>query len=168
MNDPLFFGGRLSDALRKQDEIMLSEINSLDEVRILRTSEQDLCGYFVRKYRVNEVEIDDSTIQVETDDAEIDVSRRTEYGAYGDPSPVYVIGTRMTFCIPFIGDSGLFKLRPSTQTTVLPRAEVGNDELVMVYEEPPATVSRIQENFTSELETLKKIPGMGQRRHSAL
>ena len=55
MDKPLFYDGRLSVALRTQEAKMLSEINSLDEERILRTSEQDLCGYFVEKYRVNAI-----------------------------------------------------------------------------------------------------------------
>ena len=155
MNDPLFFGRRLSDALRNQEEKMLSEINSLDEDRILGTSEQELCSYFVEKYKVNTIQIDESKIQVDPGDVEIDVSKRMEYVAYGDPGPVYATGTRMTYYIPFTGDAQLFELRPSTQSSVLPRADVRDCELVMVYEEPPATVSRIQETFTSDLETLK-------------
>ena len=138
---------------------MNSEIDSLDEDRILRTSEQDLCGYFVERFKVNAIEIDESNIQVDYGDADIDVSKRMEYPTYGDPGPIYAKGTKATFYIPFTGDSELFKLRPSTQTTVLPRAEVKDDELVMVYEEPPASVARIQESFTSELKTLKKYLG---------
>jgi len=156
MNEPLFSGGRLYNALRNQDAKMLSEIDSLEEERMLRTSEQDLCGYFFKKYKVNAIEIDELDIQVETDDARIDVSRRMEYVAYGEPGPIYATGTKFTYYIPFTGDSELFKLRPSTQSTVLPRAEVRDNELVMTYEEPAATVSRIQESFTSDLETLKE------------
>ncbi len=155
MNEPLFFGGRLSDALRNQEAKMLSEINSLDEDRILGTSEQELCSYFVEKYKVNTIQVDESKIQVEPGDVDIDVSKRMEYVAYGDPSPVYATGTRMTYFIPFTGDAQLFELRPSTQSSVLPRADVRDGELVMVYEEPPATVSRIQETFNSDLEALK-------------
>ena len=155
MNEPLFFGRRLSDALRNLDAKLLSEINVLEEDRILGTPEQELCSYFVEKYKVNTIQIDDSKIQVEPGDVEIDVSKRMEYVAYGDPGPVYATGTRMTYYIPFTGDAQLFELRPSTQSSAIPRAEVRVSELVMVYEEPPATVSRIQETFTSDLETLK-------------
>ena len=155
MNEPLFFGGRLSDALRNQEAKMLSKINSLDEDRILRTSEQELCSYFVEKYKVNAVQIDESKIQVEPGDVEIDVSQRMEYGAYGDPGPVYATGTRMTYYIPFTGDAGLLKLRTATSTTTLPRADVRDSELVMVFEEPPATISRIEKQFDSDVALLK-------------
>ena len=155
MNEPLFFGGRLSDALRNQEAKMLSKINSLDEDRILRTSEQELCSYFVEKYKVNAVQIDVSKIQVEPGDVEIDVSQRMEYGAYGDPGPVYATGTRMTYYIPFTGDAGLLKLRTATSTTTLPRADVRDSELVMVFEEPPATISRIEKQFDSDVALLK-------------
>ena len=155
MNEPLFFGGRLSDALRSQEAKLLSEINSLDADRILRTSEQVLCSYFVEKYKVNTVQIDESRIEIDTDDAQIDVSRRTEYVAYGEPGPVYATGTRMTYYIPFTGDAGLLKLRTATSTTTLPRADVRDSELVMVFEEPPATISRIEKQFDSDVALLK-------------
>ena len=134
---------------------MLSEINSLDENRILRTSEQELCNYFIEKYKIDAIQIDELNIQVDTGDAEIDVSRIMEYIAYGDPGPVYVTGTRVAFYIPFTGDSQLFKLRPSTFSSSVPRARVTSGEIVMVYEEPPATFPRIQETFTADLKKLK-------------
>lgn len=159
MSEPLFFGGQLYDVLRNREARMLSEIESLEEGRILRTSEQDLSGYFFENYKVNTIEIDESNIQVDTDDARIDVSRRLEYGAYGEPGPIYATGTKVSYYIPFTGDSELFELRPSTYTTVLPRAQVKDKELVMTYEEPSATVSRIQETFTYDLATLSKYLG---------
>ena len=162
MAEPLFSKASLTDALRGQARKLLSEINSLDENRILHTSEQDLHDYFVEKYRVNALRIDEPNIRVDYDDAKIDVSRRIEYVAFDEPGPVYVIGTRMAFYIPFTGDSELFKLRPSTQTTVLPRADVRDGELVMAYEEPPAAASRIQATFNSDLKTLKNYLSWSQ------
>ena len=36
---------------------MRDEINSLDENRILNTSEEDLCNYFVEKYKVEALQV---------------------------------------------------------------------------------------------------------------
>ena len=65
MDKPLcsMMDGSLSVALQHQDQTMLSEINSLAEEHILRTSEEDLCTYFVEKYRVDAIGIDESRIQ---------------------------------------------------------------------------------------------------------
>ncbi len=45
---------------------MRDEINSFDENRILNTSEDDLCNYFVKKYKVEALQIDESQIQSDT------------------------------------------------------------------------------------------------------
>ena len=155
MANPLFSGGSLRDALQSKDQTMLSEINSLAEERILRTSEEDLCTYFVEKFRVDAIEIDESRIQVDTGDTKIDVSNKSEYVAYGDPGPVYATGTKVSYYIPFTGDSSLFRFCPSTQTLTWPRADVRANEVALVYEEPQATVSKIQEQFKSEFKLLK-------------
>ena len=156
MAEPLFFGGWLRDALRNLEERMHSEIELFSENRILHTSEVELCGYFVEKYKVNVLQIDESKIQVEPSDVEIDVSKIREHPSYGWPHPVYVTGTRMTYYIPFSGDSDLFNLRPSTQTSVLSRADVKDGELVMVYEERPESSSRIGQRFDEDLKLLKR------------
>ena len=135
MTEPLFFGGWLTDALRNLEQRMNSEIDSLDEDRVLNSPEDDLVDYFIEKYRVNTLQIDKSNIEVDPGNAP---------------------GTRMTYYIPFAGDSDLFKLRPSTQTTVLPRAEVRNCELVMVYEELSSAAPQIPKRFSEDLSLLEK------------
>ncbi len=80
MADLLFSEGHLGSALRAQEQKMRDEINnSLDENRILNTSEEDLCNYFVEKYKVVALQIDESQIQMD----------------YGDTH--YVTGTRFKF-----------------------------------------------------------------------
>ena len=93
---------------------MLAEINSLKENQILNTSEEELCNYFVEKYKVESPQIDESQIQVDYGDAKIDVSQRFEYDVFDKSRPFYVTGTRVTFYIPFSGDPKLFKLKPSS------------------------------------------------------
>ena len=129
MTDLLFNGGYLSDALRAQGQKMRDEINSLDENRILNTSEEDLCNYFVEKYKVEALQIDESQIQTDYSDAEIDVSRRWDYDYTG-----HVTGTRITYYIPFTGDRNLFKLQPSHFNFNPPRADVRDNEIEMIYD----------------------------------
>ena len=156
MTEPLFFGGWLTDALRNLEQRMNSEIDSLDEDRVLNSPEDDLVDYFIEKYRVNTLQIDKSNIEVDPGNAEIDVSKIRGHPSYGWPGPINAPGTRMTYYIPFAGDSDLFKLRPSTQTTVLPRAEVRNCELVMVYEELSSAAPQIPKRFSEDLSLLEK------------
>ncbi len=150
MTDLLFNGGYLSDALRAQGQKMSDEINSLDENRILNTSEEDLCNYFIEKYKVEALQIDESQIQTDYDDAEIDVSRRRDYDYTG-----HVTGTRITYYIPFTGDRNLFKLQPSHFNFNPPRADVGDSEIEMIYERTTSEAAQIESEFKSELANLK-------------
>ncbi len=150
MTDLLFNGGYLSDALRTQGQKMRDEINSLDENRILNTSEEDLCNYFIEKYKVEALQIDELQIQADYDDAEIDVSYRWDYGRTQS-----VTGTSITFYIPFTGDPSLFELQPSHFNFNPPRADVGDSEIEMIYERTTSEAAQIESEFKSELANLK-------------
>ena len=138
MTDLLFNGGYLSDALRAQGQKMRDEINSLNENQILNTSEEDLCNYFVEKYKVEPLQIDESQIQ-------------SDYGWTQS-----VTGTSITFYIPFTGDPDLFKLQPSTYNWNPPSADVRDNEIEMIYDRTTSEATQIAGEFKSELENLKK------------
>ena len=96
MTNPLFRGGDLRNALIAQEQEMLEKIGSLSENQVLDTLEDDLCNYFVEKYRVNPLQIDETCIQVDYGDAEIDISQRIDYAVFDGSRPAYVKGTRIT------------------------------------------------------------------------
>ena len=147
MADLLFDGGHLSDALRAQGQKMRDHIHSLNENRILNTSEEDLCNYFVEKYKVEALQIDESQIQIDYGDARINVR---DYGRL-----ISLTGTRVTFYIPFSGDPDLFKLQPSMFSVNPPRAKVRGREIVMIYKRTTTEAKQIKGEFESELTRLK-------------
>ena len=61
------------------ERAMSIEIGSLGEERVLNTSPEELCDYFVEKYRIEPPVIEESGIQANYGDAQIDVSQRFEY-----------------------------------------------------------------------------------------
>ena len=126
---------------------MRDEVNSLNENRILNTSEDDLCNYFVKKYKVEALQIDESQIQIDYGDARINVR---DYGRL-----ISLTGTRVTFYIPFSGDPDLFKLQPSMFSVNPPRAKVKGREIVMIYERTTSEATQIKGEFESELTRLK-------------
>ena len=154
MTNLLFYGGSLRDALRAQEQKMLDEINSLNENQILNTSENDLYNYLVEKYKVEVPQIDEEQIKIDYGDANIDISQ-FGYGIWDRSRPVYVIGTRVTFYIPFSGDPALFKLQPSTFGFNPPRADVRGNEIVMIYEQTTHEAMKIEDAFKSELAELR-------------
>ena len=135
---------------------MAEEIGSLSEARVLNTSPEELCDYFVEKYRVEPLVIDESGIQVDYGDTQIDVSRRVEYGGFGQGGPIHVTGTRITFFVPFSGDSELFKYRPSTFTLNPPRGVVRGNELEFVYDRTTQEAPNIGSEFDRELQSVQQ------------
>ena len=109
---------------------MSNEIGSLSEDRVLNTSPEKLCDYFVEKYSIDPLVIDESGIQIDYGDAQVDVSHRFEYAVFDRSRPTYVTGTRISFFVPFSGDAELFKcravhLQPQPSTRSSPWQRIG-------------------------------------------
>ena len=152
----LFSDADLSSVLRAQVLKMVSEIDSLEEDRLLNTSQKDLCDHFVDKFGIAPPQIDEEAIQADYGDARVDVSNRFEYAAFDPSGPTYVTGTRVTFFIPFKGDAGLLKCKPATFYFNPPRADLKTGELRMVYEGTTTDAPQIEPNFKRHLENLKE------------
>ena len=158
MTFELFADADLGSVLTGQQQAWTKKIDSLSESHILKTNPEDLCSYFVEKYRVEPVVIDESAIQVDYGDAQVDVSRRFEYGIMGR-GPHYVTGTRIVFHIPFSGDQNLFKCRPSRYKLSSPRADIRESELVFVYEGTTRDTQNVDNEFKRDLNDLKESLG---------
>ena len=135
---------------------MANEVGSLSEARVLNTSPEILCDYFVEKYKVEPLVIDESGIQVDYGDTQIDVSRRVEYAVFGRSGPTHVTGTRITFFVPFTGDPELFKYRPSTFSLSHLQGVVRGNELEFVYDRTAQEVSNIGSEFERELQSVQR------------
>ncbi|MDE0200606.1 MAG: hypothetical protein OXK78_20530 [Caldilineaceae bacterium] len=134
---------------------MAVEIGSLSEARVLKTSPEILCDYFVEKYRVEPLVMDESGIQVDYCDTQIDVSRRVEYAVFGQGGPTHVTGTRITFFVPFSGDPELFKYRPSTFSLSHLQGVVRGNELEFVYDRTAQEAPNIRSEFERELQSVQ-------------
>ena len=156
MTELLFRGSNLSDVLIRQELYLASEIGALAEERVLNTSPEDLCDYFVDKYVVNALEIDESQIHMDYGDTQIDISHRIDYAVFDSSRPAYVTGTRFTFYVPFTGDAKLFECRPSTFDLNSPRASVQRNELVFVYDRTSQDAPNVTTEFERDRQNLRR------------
>ena len=156
MPDLLFYGTDLRSVLIRREIALSKEVGSLSEDRVLNTSPEKLCDYFVEKYMVETVAIDESGIEVDYGDAQIDVSRRFEYAVFDRSRPAYVTGTRITFFVPFSGNPELFKFKPSYYSLNPPRGEVRSNTLVFVYDRTTKDVPNIGSEFEREKQNVKQ------------
>ena len=156
MTDSLFRDTYLSDVLTGQEQTMFDDIGSLSEKRVLNSAPDELCNYFVGKYRIEPPVIDESGIQIDYGDTQIDISQRLEYGVFDEGRPTYVTGTRIIFFVPFSGDANLFKCRPSTFSLSGLQGVVRVNELVFVYNRTPRDAPNIRSEFDRELQNVQK------------
>ena len=159
MTNLLFCNDDLGSVLAQQDQKLSNEVASLSEERVLNTSPEDLCNYLVDKYAVEAAQIDESGINADYGDAQVDVSQRFEYAVFDRSRPLYITGTRLTFYVPFTGDPQLFKCRPSTYNLNPPRATVRNNELVFVYERTTQDAAAIEAEFERDRKNVKDYLG---------
>ena len=152
MPEQLFYKYDLSGTIENSGRALADDINSLGENEVLGTSEQDMVAYLVEKQEIAPLTIaDESGIQMDYSEVQIDVSRSREYPILG-MGPSHVIGTRLTFYVPFTGDADLFHCRPSTRRMGLPAPSITSNELVFTYETTKDRASGVKDTFKEELE----------------
>ena len=149
--------------LAAQEQAISKEVDALDENQILNSSHSDLCQYFVEKYTVDPVRIDEEGIQVDYGDAQVDVSQRFEYAVFDRSRPAIVTGTRIAVFVPYEGDKQLFDCQPSTFTHNPPRAIVRGREVAFVYDRTVSDAANVRGEFDRELTTLKNYLGWIER-----
>ena len=151
MTEPLFHAYNLRQTIENQGQKLDEEINSLKESEILNTSQEDMVKYLTEKWRINPLEINESEIQMDYGDAQIDVSGDTRRVFFDRSGPFYITGTQVKFYVPFTGDSVLFKCQPSTYSLNPPRATVRENEIVFTYEKTNEQTALIKADFEQEL-----------------
>lgn len=140
-----------------QEREMLEEINQIDENRLLNTSIEDLCDYFEDKYKIEVPVILDDHICIDDGETKIDVSHNQRYYFPSrNGQPVYIDGSRITFHVPFEGDSGLFKIHPSTWSPMNPpRATIAGNELLINFAGRTLDEKSIKNQFLKRLNEIK-------------
>lgn len=119
---------------RHQRDELTKEINSINGDRLLNSSVDDLCEYFVKKYRIEVPLLNKEDIVADQRETQLDVSGDPRRYFSNPGQPFYVNGTTIEIAIPFEGDPGVFKVQPTTYTLNPPRAEVKKNVLILKIE----------------------------------
>ena len=151
MTEPLFHTYDLRRTIEGQGQGLANEVNSMSENEVLNTSQEDMVKYLTEKWKGNPLAIDESGIQMDYGDAQIDVSGDSRRVIFDGSRPFYITGTRVTFYVPFTGDSDLFKCQPSTCSLSPPRAAIRSNELVFTYDLTEERTSEVKGTFERDL-----------------
>ena len=151
MTELLFQTYDLQRVIKNQEQNLAGEINSLSENEVLNTSQEDMAKYLTEKWGIDPLVIDETGIQMDYGDAQIDVSGDPRRVIFDRGTPFYITGTRVTFYVPFTGDSDLFKCQPSTYSLSPPRAAIRRRELVFTYDLTEERTSQVKDVFERDL-----------------
>lgn len=99
------------------------EAENMSKADFARLSLEELWVALCEKYSLEVPALDFDNITVNQRETEIDVSHdRMRYFSTGGPH--YVKGTAIDVRVPFVGDPGMFNIKPTTWTTSLPRGRI--------------------------------------------
>jgi len=107
-----------------QKKSLSDEIAKFDGNRLLNTSTDDLCDYFVKKYHLTVPILLEDHIVADQNETQIDVSQDSGRFIWDRSQPVYVAGTKVEITIPFEGGAQAFNIRPTSSSLSPPVAEV--------------------------------------------
>ena len=152
----LFSEYDMHSLLAGQREALRKEVASIAGNRLLNTSVDDLCDYFVKKYQLHPpVLLEDHAVAAQQE-TQIDVSGDFDRFIPDPSRPFYVPGTKVILEVPFEGDADFFKVRPSTWTTTLPVADVRDNTLSLSVSGTDLTSADTKSQFARLLDEIKK------------
>lgn len=129
----LFSTYDLSNIMEGSRTALRTEVERMDQNRLLNTSPADLARYLVEKYTVNAPTLRRKEWSVTESEAQVDVRYDSNRGITDRSRPVLVPGQCIEIDVPLDGDTELMYARASTYSTGAPRAQVRGQSLVFTY-----------------------------------
>src|SRR5204863_7006498 len=133
-------------------------INSADAALVQNGTIDEVAERFADEVRLDVPELTEGATSVDVEETRVDVTGDFHYGHFG-PGPLYVPGIRASYFVPFVGDPDMFKVKPTTWTTVIPTAAIEGQELRFTFERPGQPVDETKRAFDEELSRVKQYLG---------
>lgn len=130
----LFSQNEWSMVAAQQRSRLEDELGSFDGDRLLNTSINDLCTYFVEKYTVTVPTLHTNQIVAEQREAQIEIGIDRNRYLQERGRSFLSTGTLVEFSVPFDGDPECFSIQPTTFTFNAPRGDVYGNTLILHVE----------------------------------
>src|SRR5919198_5356511 len=139
MDDLLFRNGELRLALDAQAQKMREAVEAEPEENLKQADPEEWATALAHHFAV-------ACPMLKTDDVWMEEPKRVKIDVSGDRGRYFsdpysdlarnYPGERIVVHVPFEGDAGVFKLQPSSFTTVWPRGRIASDELLLTIDYP--------------------------------
>lgn len=159
--DALFVDSDLSATLDAMQAKARRAVDEVPEGRFRAADSNELADEIFRRFVVRPVSLTEGAISVRAQEADIDRRRFRDLDHRFPGASPTLRGTRVVYNVPFSGDRTLFRLKPSTWTTSLPYAVIGQEELHFVFDVPSSSVADTKSDFERQLSLTKQWLGWG-------
>lgn len=171
-NDYLFSKIDWFSTDRYQRAALEEEVSVLDGNRLLNTSVDDLCAYFVEKYQIDIPVLNRNEIEVDQREAQIDVSQDPMRAIIDRSGPVYILGTEIEVSVPFTGEAEGFTIQPTTYSLNPPRGTIRDRALILSITGIDLESSSVRQEIDSRLDRIESylcsLRGSAKRLNSEL
>ncbi|MGD2433500.1 hypothetical protein ACP8H3_06040 [Bacillus velezensis] len=150
----LFSKEELSHYLRIVKETITREINNEDENYILNIGEERLLSYLLNEYQIDYISIKEHEAHSEIIEEEVSGKYFPSYLYSVNPNKTYKQNI-IYFYIPIEGESELFFCKPSSYTSVFPRAVLRGNNIIFKEIQFNKTAEEINEEYISFIHLLK-------------
>lgn len=146
-----------SRVLESQQGKLRAKLEQYDMDAVLTANMDELCDYFVEKYKIEVPQLREDQIEASQQDEQYDARRDPNRVIFDNSRPVWIPGTRFTFHVPYEGERDLFYMRANTFTMNPPCAVVTSTELQFPYTTADTSdAGRIKTEFERELGKLRE------------
>lgn len=156
----LFTERDLYHVLETHKQAIRTEIENLDQNYFLKANEDELKQHYLDKFNIDPPRLLRESIYVdEPSEVNIDVT--------GDPRYDFpynrvrghlptIKGTRIVIHIPFEGEAELFNCQPSSFSLNPPCAQIGHQELLLVFEIASSGSENLKHQYEREIDEIEK------------
>ena len=133
---------------------LAEEVNDWNEDQLLNTSVEDLCEYFVEKYRIDIPVLDRDGIVADQYETQVDVSKDRSRFTRNQSQPFCIPGTEIEITVPFTGDSLAFTITPTIYSLNPPSGNIRDDTLIFFITGVDLETDKVRDEINS---TLKRV-----------
>ena len=133
-------------------------VDDADGASIRQGPVDDVAERIAAQFRLDVPELTEGAMSVDIEETRVDVTGDFRYAAWGQ-GPHLVPGIRASYYVPFVGDPQMFKVKPTSWTSVIPAAAIEGKELRFTFERPGQPVDETKKAFDEEFSRVKKYLG---------
>ena len=138
------------------------DAENMSKADFARQSLEELRVGLCEKYSLEVPALDVDNITVSQRETKIDVSH-DRMRSFATRGPHYVKGTAIDVRVPFVGDPGMFNIKPTTWTTSLPRGRIEGNSVRFTISGTDLTPDKVKSEIDHRISEIQQWLGFQEK-----